>query len=443
MRNHKTLLSLVIGLVAGCASYDPAVFDERLRAATFDTYWEALADDYPYFELKNIDWAQARERYRDRAVRATTRIAFYHVLARMLSELDDWHVRLDIGDLNGYGQQLTMLPHSLVMVDRRLRVEWLAVDPPLGNTFPELVAIDGAHVWDPRLAEILLVGQAGSSCSLTLVCPDGARREVVLVRPQNTELKLSLNDHTILGERSGDIGYLALRTFSSESDNGSDDDATARIAQIDRELDRSLDTRALVIDVQDNTGGNSDVLFATLGRLLPERTLFGHGLWLYFGPFTFQGPRYVEPRAPCYHGEDVVLTSAQTCSAAEWFARTLQREGRAIIVGERTVGAEAGTRDVKGPDGSSLTFGWRWITDRDGQGLQDVGVIPQVDVPLSIELVRARGFDEANAIVQKERLRRALSLVGAEGELARLRSAAPGSKGRRWEWGREAKRARL
>jgi hypothetical protein len=123
-------------LAAGCASYDPAVFDERLRAATFDTYWEALADDYPYFELKNIDWAQARERYRDRAVHATTRIGFYHVLARMLSELDDWHVRLDIGDLNGHGQQLTMLPHSLVMVDRRLRVEWLAVDPPLGNTFP-------------------------------------------------------------------------------------------------------------------------------------------------------------------------------------------------------------------------------------------------------------------------------------------------------------------
>jgi hypothetical protein len=137
-----------------------------------------------------------------------------------------------------------------------------------------------------------------------------------------------------------------------------------------------LDTRALVIDVQDNTGGNSDVLFAALGRLLPQRTLFGRGLWLYFGPFTFQGPRYVEPREPCYHGELVVLTSAQTCSAAEWFARTLQREGRATIVGERTVGAEAGTRDVKGPDGSSLTFGWRWITDRDGRGLQDVGGDP-------------------------------------------------------------------
>ena len=253
-------------------------------------------------------------------------------------------------------------------------------------------------------------------------------------RPPSSELKFNLTDHTILGQRSGDIGYLALRTFSSESDKGGDDDAAARIAQIDRELDRLLDTRALVIDVQDNTGGNSDVLFAALGRLLPQRTLFGRGLWLYFGPFTFQGPRYVEPREPCYHGELVVLTSAQTCSAAEWFARTLQREGRATIVGERTVGAEAGTRDVKGPDGSSLTFGWRWITDRDGRGLQDVGVIPQVDVSLSIERVREQGYGAAEKRVVDERLRSALALVGGESELETLRKTAGMRLTRRWEW---------
>src|SRR5262245_14894784 len=410
MRTHKTLLFLVLGLAAGCASYDPAVFDERLRAATFDTYWEALADDYPYFELKGIDWPQVRERYRDRAVHASTRIAFYHVLARMLSELDDWHVRLDVGDLGEFGQSVTMLPHSLVVVNRKLYAEWLPVEPGLGKTFPELVAIDGAHVWDPRLAEILLIGQAGSSCALTLLWPDGTRRELQLARPTSAELALSITDNSIFANRSDDVGYLALRTFPAEPDSGGPDDPDARIAQIDRELDRLLDTRAIVIDVQDNSGGSSDVLFATLGRLLPERTLFGRGLWLYFGPFTFQGPRYVDPREPCYQGDLVVLTSAQTCSAAEWFARTLQREGRATIVGERTVGAEAGTRNVKGPDGSSLTFGWRWITDRDGQGLQDVGVIPQVDVPLSIDLVRAHGYDKAEELVLDERMKRALAL---------------------------------
>src|SRR5262245_14264019 len=131
MRHHKTLLSALVMLAAGCASYDASVFDERLRAATFDTYWEALDDDYPYFELKGLDWQQVRVRYREDAVRAPTRIAFYHVLARMLAELDDWHVRLDIPELDA-DIPLTMLPHSLVMVERRLCVEWLPIEPQLG-----------------------------------------------------------------------------------------------------------------------------------------------------------------------------------------------------------------------------------------------------------------------------------------------------------------------
>jgi C-terminal processing protease CtpA/Prc len=118
-------------------------------------------------------------------------------------------------------------------------------------------------------------------------------------------------------------------------------------------------------------------------------------------------------------------------------ASVLRRERRATIVGERTAGAEAGVEHVDGPDGTTLSYG-RWtITDRQGRGFQDVGIEPDVSVPLTLESVERYGYRRAQQLVREERLRKALELLHAEDRFEALCEEAHQGPSAVWENGRD------
>jgi C-terminal processing protease CtpA/Prc len=80
---------------------------------------------------------------------------------------------------------------------------------------------------------------------------------------------------------------------------------------------------------------------------------------------------------------------------AEHAARVLQQHAGAIVIGERTVGAEAGIREFTGPDDGLLKFGALRIVDRTGVGLQAEGVPPDISVRLTLDDLERLGPDAA------------------------------------------------
>jgi hypothetical protein len=143
-----------------------------------------------------------------------------------------------------------------------------------------------------------------------------------------------------------------------------------------------------------------------------------------------------QPRPNAYTGRVVVLVNAETASAAEWMACVLQLERGAVLVGERTAGADAGVEHRTGPDGSVLSYG-RWpLTGRDGKDFQGVGIEPDVAVPLTLDSVEQHGYMRAQFMVREERLRRALGILGAEDRFEALREEACSGGGALWENGR-------
>jgi carboxyl-terminal processing protease len=446
IRTLRWVRAAIVGLLllaSACRTYDPQVFDERLRAATFDIYWEELDRNYPYFERKGIDWSAVRNRYRDDALAAGTRNDFFKVLVRMLNELDDPHVSLEwsVRSARASLSEISTVPCALAVVDRRLRVEWLPgivgvdstrVDDHVPTEYPVLLAVDGCPVRQPGTASLLLWGKAGTTSRLTLAWRSKPEEEVVLTRPK--KMTWSFPVPTFAGSAvAGDVGYVWMRTFSAEHLQEGEE---ALLAHLDTQLDRVSRTRALVLDLQYNTGGSSAVLVRVLERLLRERVVALRGKLLTFGPFRFEGDIEVEPRPPSYAGDIVVLVNAETASAAEWLAWILRRERGAAVVGERTAGAEAALDTVNGPDGTTLEYG-RWIiTDRDGHGFQDVGIEPDVSVPLTIESVEQLGYVRAQQLVREERLRQALERLHAEDRFEALRAEAEKGSDAEWENGR-------
>jgi hypothetical protein len=128
----------------------------------------------------------------------------------------------------------------------------------------------------------------------------------------------------------GGVGYLELSQFPTPSPG---------VSRAYAEAMRSLaGTRALIVDLRENGGGDGDSVAELVGYLLDHRTLLQYdiergGARREHFNVEVNGPRYGQTR-PVY-----VLTSRHTASAAEECAYDLQTQKRAMIIGERTAGA--------------------------------------------------------------------------------------------------------
>ncbi|TMB32775.1 MAG: S41 family peptidase [Deltaproteobacteria bacterium] len=126
------------------------------------------------------------------------------------------------------------------------------------------------------------------------------------------------------------IGYLEIKGFAGRSRGEQQAYAKA--------MTELKDSRALVIDLRGNGGGDGDTVADLVGYLLDKKTLLqwdiqrGGKELEHFSAEKVDGPRYGEKR-PVY-----VLTSNRTFSAAEECAYDLQTQKRAVIVGEHTGG---------------------------------------------------------------------------------------------------------
>ena len=89
----------------------------------------------------------------------------------------------------------------------------------------------------------------------------------------------------------------------------------------------------------------------------------------------------------------VVLTGSTSFSAAEWMAFSLQKLGRATVIGERTAGGAHPVTRVPIDDRFMLQAPIGQIRDPvDGKDFEGVGVVPDLVVPASAALLAAQEF---------------------------------------------------
>jgi len=257
------------------------------------------------------------------------------------------------------------------------------------------------------VAEILAAGPLGSMLDLRLRWPDGNETDHAVRRPVVSNLpppNKHFGDRWLVTGRVGAVGYLRVKTFDpSKGTLGPDGKMTTMLRAALAELG---DTDGLVLDLQHNGGGLVAASDPFLGNFL-ERSLSYR--WGNSGGKT----RVIRPRTPRYSGDVVALVDARSASGGEWAARILRDAGRATVVGEPTAGAEAAVHESKGPDGSVVAFsGWPMV-EPGRVPFQATGIELDHSFPLTIEEVRAKGFDEAHAEVRRARFAKALELLGA------------------------------
>jgi carboxyl-terminal processing protease len=138
------------------------------------------------------------------------------------------------------------------------------------------------------------------------------------------------------------------------------------------------DAPGIIIDLRGNPGGLGGMASGIAGVLEKERTSLGT-MHMRSGHVNFA----VFPQPNPYLGPVVILTDGGSASTSEIFAGGMQEIGRAVVVGERTVGAALPSYFQKLPTGALFQYAIGDFKTPRGTLIEGRGVAPDVEVKLT------------------------------------------------------------
>ncbi len=142
-----------------------------------------------------------------------------------------------------------------------------------------------------------------------------------------TRAKIKIASVPYYGVEKGDIGYIALNTYSESTAD--------EVKKAVTDLTANPDAKALVLDLRGNVGGLVESAVKVVGNFVPKGTEVlrtkGKGVLNEKVYKTTSAP--IAPEIPL-----VVLIDGETASSAEITAGALQDLDRAVIIGNRSYG---------------------------------------------------------------------------------------------------------
>jgi carboxyl-terminal processing protease len=361
-------------------------------AQLYESLWSTVDEHFYDPHFRGVDWAGARERYRERAEAIENDAQFAALAGEMLAEIGSSHLHIRLPERNvrtvGIAAHITAIDGETIVSD--------------------VAALSDAHRRGLRPGDRLLTppsdlrGKLGSTAAVAIERCDGEKSELPIRReqaswpPEGPGFRWS----QIRVRPDTTIGYLNISRF---------DDGAAELA--DRAMSQLEDSQALIIDLRNNSGGNASAL-----RLA---SYFGNGaepaVILFARPYLEELGRPVSKAdalaAPRIDGaytdeavfeaisangggaafwtEDVpqkyerpvyVLVGEETGSAAEGFAWYMRERTHAVLIGRVTAGALLSSETFEIGEGWSVVVPVHGLWGADGTDYGDRAVPPDREV---------------------------------------------------------------
>lgn len=391
MKRSSRAFALAAVLTCLTAAASAQEDSRRDYLPVFDQLWSIVNDEFFDPQMNGIDWRAVRERYRPEAERVQSDEAFETLATRMLGELRVSHLRVAkrpqvpaVPPAQGWG----VLPTVRDTLDGVYHVKALR---PYG--------VESGFRLGDRIPVLPTPGPVGERTSVKVEGCDGLRRTVSYVRAPRPETYEWRVVNSPGGER---IGWFRLDRFGGEEAIAAADQAMAALA----------DTDGLIIDVRNNTGGDSSAIhllnyfaegsrpamivwsrgaLAQLGRMpTPEEALNAHKV---LGGARFSkvvmgmmggggsAAAWTEGRGEDrYRKPVVVLTGPRTGSSGEAFAWGMKLLTPARLIGRTTAGALLSEETFQLSGGWSVTLPNYGLWGADGRSYVDRPVTPHEQV---------------------------------------------------------------
>ena len=398
-------LVLVFGLLWWTLLTASSLSDEEKQKnlESFDEIWTTIRDEHFDPELNGLDWEAVRDELRPQMEQADSRAEAKRVLDDLLSRLGQSHFAVIPSEAyhqtsgpGGKGRGDGWTGIDLRIIDNQALVTKVAGGSPAAREGVApgwiILSVDGIEI-EPSLDEAReaigekswLRGTLAGTVYDSLQGPIGKSSRVVFLDGNDERVSLRLTRSKPPGERYevghlppvyttfesrlvGDgIGYIAFRAFLNP---------TFVMDSFNDAMLEFSDTPGLIIDLRGNGGGMGVMALGMMSWLLGESREIG-----------IQTLRDTElkmitrPREEFYTGPVVVLVDELSGSGAEFFASGLQDKRRAYIIGNRTAGAVLGGNLKRLPSGDRFLYVIsNYVSSTTGQGLEGVGVIPDLSI---------------------------------------------------------------
>ena len=394
-----------------------------LRQETFDIVWSTVKEKHFDPTFGGVDWDKVRERYEPRLAAIKSDDELYGLLQQMLGELGQSHFQIippdaipendDNGPSNGdIGIDLDFVDGQTLItrVDKQspaaragLRSGFVIqqVDDVSVKQVVERFTKGGQSSEKARLriARTLLAranGEAGSSGRIRYLDEHNQSREAVVARERfKGEMSPALGNFPpqqirFESRRVDDrIGYIGFNIF-----------VVPLMDRIRSAIRSMSDAPGIIIDLRGNPGGLGQMSAGIAGMLETKQTSLGR-MQMRKGYQNFA----VFPQKDPYTGPVVIIIDGRSASTSEVFAAGMQENGRAIIVGERSMGAVLVSIIQKLPTGALFQYAFGDYKTPKGVLIEGRGVIPDVDVkPNRAGLLKGRDpqLDAAISQIRKK-----------------------------------------
>jgi len=180
--------------------------------------------------------------------------------------------------------------------------------------------------------------------------------------------------------KTPEIGYIWINSFTS---NKTDDHEWGR--KIDEIIDSLANTKALVLDVRENGGGDGNVMEFIASRFASEhkdymksRMKTGPGQNDFSSPriYTVKSISKASDNKYGYTKPIALLTNVNTVSAAEWFTMALKTQSHVKHIGTKTCGAFSARLERSMINGWNYSISPERVTDMNDEPVEGIGIIP-------------------------------------------------------------------
>jgi C-terminal processing protease CtpA/Prc len=394
--------------------------NENERIAGLSKCWSEAKYNFANFDLiPTLNWDSLYLAFIPKVMKAKNNNNYYKVLQNFYSHLHDGHSGVTSPEIFSYNAAFPIDVRwienkAIVTKVKSAGADWKDVKP--GD---ELIVFQNQPVKDYVSTNVspflsystpqdsieriyryeLFFGREGSASQMTFKNEKGKETSKVFTREKVASL---WNPEKLLGYRvlPGNIGYLQLLSFNSDK----------IVAQFDSLFPQIEKTKALIIDLRDNGGGNGNNGFEIIGNLSDKPFYTGKQAIRYYRPvgrswgsvekIDITGDDWKPYKNKLYDKPVALLIGGATYSAAEDFISAFKSINRGKIFGTPSGGSTGQPVMFNLPGGG---FG-RVCAKRDfavnGVEFVGIGFQPDILVDQTIKSIRAGKDDVLEAAIR-------------------------------------------
>jgi C-terminal processing protease CtpA/Prc len=406
----RKLLLLVVSLTGILATSASAQkFDNQGRERMRDVL-RMVADDVKkrYYDpkMQGFDF-DGREREAEEKLQKSASLAqSLNIIAWTLDGLNDSHTRFvppGRTTRQDYGFRMSMVGSRCYVTHVKPKSDAEAKGLAPGDEIISINKIAPTREIFPTLQYIYAVLSPQPGLRLQVRSPESSVRELVIMATTRQLQKIV----DLTGGRPEDIHNLIWEAENADHmtrtrclEFQADDLGICRMPEfnLDESQVRDLVNHArkhkhFILDLRDNPGGYAETLEDMVGGFFDHEIKIAERT----GRRPKLTPLVAKHRKDPFSEKFVVLIDSQSASASELFARVMQLEKRAVVIGDRSAGAVMEARFYEHQLGmtTAIFFGTS-VTDAnlimaDGKSLEHTGVTPdEVVLPGAADLAAGR-----------------------------------------------------